>query len=335
MTLTLPAIDYTPLRVRWEISQKTAEAYLHILNGEMEAFSFIAAVIRVQYESEGSEWPESMLNYMRIYCLAEYLGFLRSGVADTSAVLRTWDKIILTATERPWPGWEIEDHLQCIKVALLIMSAAGLIKLDAGAGLHPIKVIAPPASVAFGRCLMELGKVDAGRSIWRREGRLVHQYRIIHAEKRYGPGGIKAEWKEVYLRLVGKMAVESVIDFGCGRSKDIVQLWPHAKHAFYDPAIPGMEVLPAGPFTLGYCTQVMEHIPEDELTATLEIMRELTPTWVMSIHMAPATQILPNGENAHCTQHDAEWWKARLKPIFGYTRTEPMDRGCFYLTTLP
>lgn len=79
----------------------------------------------------------------------------------------------------------------------------------------------------------------------------------------------------------------------------------------------------------------MEHIPEDELNETFLTMKRLTMEWLMIIHTGKAAQILPNGENAHCTVKPMWWWQEKVDAAFGCrSLIARLDNVRFYLTTI-
>lgn len=140
--------------------------------------------------------------------------------------------------------------------------------------------------------------------------KLLDQYIQIHKEKEYGNTG--HNWVDHF----DTTNVNSILDYGCGRSTllDIVNV--EVKHR-YDPAIEEFSKKPEGlEFDLVVCTDVLEHIPEDELDELLcEICRYGNKAF-FSISMSLAQQILPNGMNAHVTVRNYDWWKELLSKYF-------------------
>lgn len=68
------------------------------------------------------------------------------------------------------------------------------------------------------------------------------------------------------------------------------------------------------------CTDVMEHIPLEEVDRVLAEIRSVSPNAFFNISCVKAAEILPNGENAHCTVRPARWWTARLGAQFDTVR---------------
>lgn len=149
-------------------------------------------------------------------------------------------------------------------------------------------------------------------------------YQRIHRENpRYGSGPGAAD-RAVLQSWMSHETPRAVIDYGCGNSRAVFDLFPAAQaHFRHDPALRAF-CAPPPPglvFDAGLCTDVMEHIPEEEMDRTLERLRLLAPVWYLIIHTAPAAQKLPDGGNAHVSRHPPEWWTARFLQWFGAVET--------------
>lgn len=142
----------------------------------------------------------------------------------------------------------------------------------------------------------------------------IDQYRELHASKRYGVSARK-RLPEI-LGAIGRCAPVTILDYGCGQARLKAAL-PAYEVTEYDPAIPGIDGLPAGRFDLVLCLDVMEHIPEEGVG---EVLREIVgraPTAIFVISTQPAVQRLPDGQNAHCTVRPSRWWEGVLGEHFG------------------
>ena len=119
-------------------------------------------------------------------------------------------------------------------------------------------------------------------------------------------------------KLIETTKSETALDYGCGKAqhyiKDKIHLsWGLEKIGLYDPAILKWDCLPGDNFDCVICTDVLEHVPEREINKTLEEIFTLSNKCVyLNIAMYPARQILPNGENAHCTLKPEQWWRNRI-----------------------
>lgn len=147
---------------------------------------------------------------------------------------------------------------------------------------------------------------------------LIKQYRVIHGREAYGNTSVKN--LPYLLPLVDELKPASIIDFGCGQSTlvDELKRATGARAARYDPAIPQYSVRPEGKFDLLVNVDVLEHVPEDELEPIIAEMAAFAKNAIIIVDMGPAVLILPDGRNAHVTQHDAQWWKQRLGTHFPY-----------------
>ncbi len=141
---------------------------------------------------------------------------------------------------------------------------------------------------------------------------LIDQYRELHASRLYGHTSIKnLRFVRPQVKILNP---GSVLDYGCGRSPllEALSLGPRVRTARYDPAIPEYAAPPTEAADLVINIDVLEHIPEPDLPATLEQMRSLGRDALIVIDTKPASMILPNGENAHCTLHPHAWWRDYL-----------------------
>ncbi len=147
---------------------------------------------------------------------------------------------------------------------------------------------------------------------------LIQQYRLIHSREAYGNTSVKN--LPYILPLIDEMKPASIIDFGCGQSSlaDELAKATGARTARYDPAIPEHSVKPEGKFDLLVNVDVLEHVPEDELEPIIADMAAFAKHAIIIIDTGPAVLILPDGRNAHVTQHDQDWWAERLGAYFPY-----------------
>lgn len=136
----------------------------------------------------------------------------------------------------------------------------------------------------------------------------VGYYRDLHAKEKYG-----ADCHRVFLPHVLACIVDlkpkSILEFGCGQSQ-LYKVLPleGVEYHRYDPAIPEVSELTVKKTDFALCTDVMEHIPEDDVEDVLAIIASISDKVFFNIATRPASKILPNGENAHCTVWSAEKW---------------------------
>ena len=87
----------------------------------------------------------------------------------------------------------------------------------------------------------------------------------------------------------------------------------------YDPAVPEFAAPLFGQFDGVICTDVLEHVPEDELPDVIGDLVRLSRMWCfVSVCCRPArpNKNLPGGRNAHVTIRPQEWWLERLLEAF-------------------
>ncbi|MEM9394795.1 MAG: class I SAM-dependent methyltransferase [Pseudomonadota bacterium] len=146
-----------------------------------------------------------------------------------------------------------------------------------------------------------------------RSDQLIDQYRAVHASKAYGQ--TSELLVGVILRQISILSkIDSLLDYGCGQSRagDWIGKIHDARVFKYDPAIPGIDALPKVKTDIVLCTDVMEHIPLENVETVLAEIRDISEHAFFNISCTRAAEILPNGENAHCTVRPPQWWKEKL-----------------------
>lgn len=148
----------------------------------------------------------------------------------------------------------------------------------------------------------------------------LEQYRLLHKDPKVFEGRSILPYAFHVKELVLKYKSKSLLDFGCGKGRQYTEMHVHAwwdiQPALYDPAVPKYATLPAGKFDGVICTDVMEHVPESAVDATLEQIFGFARQWVFfTICTRPANRILPNGQNAHCTIQPREWWMDKINAL--------------------
>jgi hypothetical protein len=127
---------------------------------------------------------------------------------------------------------------------------------------------------------------------------------------------------------IGKMVrmarAKTLLDFGCGRGDayrsphHVWKQWglPFSGVTMYDPAFSRNNELPAAgkKFDVVVCSDVLEHIPEDEVDAFIERLAAYTrhALWA-SVCCRPAKKTFPDGTNLHITVKPYSWWREKVE----------------------
>jgi hypothetical protein len=141
----------------------------------------------------------------------------------------------------------------------------------------------------------------------------VDQYVKMHKENLFEHGGYHANIGFI-AQLVKEHDAKTMLDYGSGDGKQYTESLYHKAWGFmptlYDPAIDGISELPEGQFDCVVCTDVLEHIPIDNVFPTLvECFNKSRKFVYFAISTEFASKRLPNGENCHITVKTADWWK--------------------------
>ncbi|MFK7850338.1 MAG: methyltransferase domain-containing protein [Akkermansiaceae bacterium] len=145
--------------------------------------------------------------------------------------------------------------------------------------------------------------------------KLIEQYQHMHKSSKYGRTARSAV---ATLQLcLDEVKPSSVLEYGCGQSRlSDVLAKPGMTYDRYDPAIPSIAKIPAEKYEFLINTDVLEHIPEKDLDSVLSHFRSLTEHAYIRISTRLARNLLPNGENAHCTVWPGEKWLEFIKRYY-------------------
>lgn len=153
----------------------------------------------------------------------------------------------------------------------------------------------------------------------------VEQCQMFHAAKKTFSGRGCLKHATRLLELAEEFGATSALDYGCGKGSQYsdaifdgqtIEQKLGFEVAKFDPAVPQFQTPPSGKFDLVWCTDVLEHIPAEDIDYVVSELAKLTrKALFVTVGQGPAKKTLLNGENTHITQMPAEWWQERFAPI--------------------
>lgn len=131
-------------------------------------------------------------------------------------------------------------------------------------------------------------------------------------------------------KLIDKYNAITLLDYGCGKGlqyelqpvtlsngeewPSLLEYWNLDEAYCYDPAYKPFNVLPDQLFDGVICTDVLEHIPEEDIPWILkELFTHASKFVYANIACYPAQKTLPDGQNAHCTVKPVDWWTQQFQ----------------------
>jgi SAM-dependent methyltransferase len=148
------------------------------------------------------------------------------------------------------------------------------------------------------------------------------EYRRLHGEGKF-PGRSMLQYVPQIADLVAKYKSKTILDYGCGEGRQ----WSHERAqnvigcdipTLYDPGTAAWSARPSGKFDGVICTDVMEHVPEEELQDVVEDIADFAEQWAfISVCCRPSKLMrFQDGTNIHVTIHPFSWWKEFMETHF-------------------
>ena len=145
----------------------------------------------------------------------------------------------------------------------------------------------------------------------------LQQAKLYHQEDKIWQGTSIINYIPNINKIIKDKDIKTILDYGCGKAKHHPKEWKAIK---YDPAIQKYQNKPQDKYDLVISTDVLEHIPVENLKQTIDEIFGYSNKWVfVSVCCRKAEAILPNGYNAHATIESAKWWRELFKPYKNYT----------------
>jgi hypothetical protein len=133
--------------------------------------------------------------------------------------------------------------------------------------------------------------------------------------------------------IIAQFGASTVLDYGCGKAlayqngvrladgteaPSVKALWNVDDIRLYDPGYEPYSSLPEGKFDVVVSTDVLEHCPEQDVRWIVgEMFGYADKVLYLTISCRPAVKHLPNGENAHITVKEPQWWSELLSEVAG------------------
>lgn len=146
---------------------------------------------------------------------------------------------------------------------------------------------------------------------------LLEQYRDLHRHGAFHGTSLAPHIPRVRQLCEKYGPVRTILDYGSGKGicyDDGLVTWPAEVVRLYDPAVPELSEVPSGLYDGVVCTDVAEHLPEDEIDGFLKTLFGHARKFVfLTVCTRPARKNLPDGRNCHLTVKPIEWWAKRLR----------------------
>jgi len=130
--------------------------------------------------------------------------------------------------------------------------------------------------------------------------------------------------------IISILGSKTLLDYGAGKGilyqaksielpggrkfNGIGDFWGVERITCYDPAYTPFSTLPDGKFDGVISTDALEHCPIDDVPWILDEIFDYAEEFVfLNIACYEAKKVLPNGENAHCTVMEPNWWLERIE----------------------
>ena len=164
---------------------------------------------------------------------------------------------------------------------------------------------------------------------------LIDSYKVLHQEEGKFKGISLVPLVPTLMSLVKENDCKTLLDYGCGkaipydkdRCKEVDLRHPIQKLCnlksfdLYDPAYEKYSTLPNKKYDIVVCTDVLEHIAEQDIDYVLtEILSHSKKIVFLNISCQPALKHFKEGKfkgkNVHISVFDPSWWGHKIGNIW-------------------
>ena len=164
---------------------------------------------------------------------------------------------------------------------------------------------------------------------------LIDSYKVLHQEEGKFKGISLVPLVPTLMSLVKENNCKTLLDYGCGkaipydkdRCKEVDLRHPIQKLCnlksfdLYDPAYEKYSTLPNKKYDIVVCTDVLEHIAEQDIDYVLtEILSHSKKIVFLNISCQPALKHFKEGKfkgkNVHISVFDPSWWGHKIGNIW-------------------
>lgn len=147
---------------------------------------------------------------------------------------------------------------------------------------------------------------------------LLERYAGLHESIKMFPGYTVKFLAKSIKKLVEEFDARTLLDYGCGKGYQYTVLrlheqWGNIMPFLYDPGYRPFSFKPTGTYDGVICSDVLEHILEEDIDATLdEILNYANKFVAFSIFTGASRKTFEDGLNLHVTQKPSIWWFEKI-----------------------
>ena len=164
---------------------------------------------------------------------------------------------------------------------------------------------------------------------------LLDSYKELHKEEGKFRGISLVPLVPTLFNIIKENNCKTLLDYGCGKAipyskkecksiglkKPVQELCNLDSFDLYDPAYPKYNKLSKKKYDIVVCTDVMEHIAEQDIDYVLkDILSHSKKAVFLNISCQPALKHFKEGkfkgQNVHISVFDGNWWSDKVKNIW-------------------